>query len=149
MQKVILVPDSFKGTMSSMTVCDIMKRAIYTHYPRARVVSIPVADGGEGSVDCFLAALGGEKLSATVRGPKGEPVEAFFGLLPGKTAVVEMAAAAGLPLMGEEKDVEAATTYGVGQLIHAALDAGCRKPFSGLAAAPPTMAAAAVRLRLV
>ena len=62
MKKFLLVPDSFKGTLSSKQICEIVKAKIYEHYPDAEVVSVPVADGGEGSVDCFLSAMGGERV---------------------------------------------------------------------------------------
>lgn len=106
MHKFIVIPDSFKGTMSSHEICLIMKDTILTHYPQAEVICIPVADGGEGSVDAFLQAMGGKKVSVTVQGPYKEPMEAFYGLLPDGTAVVEMAAAAGLPLVGDNKHAE-------------------------------------------
>lgn len=126
MQKLILAPDSFKGTMSSYRICRIMKQAIYTVLPCAEVLSIPVADGGEGSVEAFLTAVGGERKEQKVVGPDGDPVQGFFGFLPDKTAVIEMAAAAGMP-QTKLKDPERTTTYGVGQLIRAALDEGAEK----------------------
>ncbi|MGI6152609.1 MAG: glycerate kinase [Christensenellaceae bacterium] len=132
MKKVLLVPDSFKGTMSSLEICHIMERAIKKHAPACEVVSIPVADGGEGTVDSFLAAVGGEKVTLPVKGPSMEDVEGFYGILPDGTAVIEMAAAAGLPLAGEANRVEKATTYGVGQLIVAAAARGCREIVIGL-----------------
>lgn len=132
MQKIILIPDSFKGTMSSAEVCSIMKKAISSYYPQAEIISIPVADGGEGSVDAFLSALGGKKVSVAVKGPYFENTESFYGILPDNTAVIEMAAAAGLPLAGEKKQVGKATTYGVGQLIVHAASSGCRKIIVGL-----------------
>ncbi len=132
MKKVLLIPDSFKGTMSSMDVCRIMEKAVFTHYPDAKVVSIPVADGGEGSVDSFLAAVGGKKIWLNVKGPYLEEIRAFYGLLPDNTAVVEMAAAAGLPLVGDNKNAEKTTTYGVGQLIEHAAQSGCKKVIIGL-----------------
>lgn len=127
MRKVILVPDSFKGTMSSVEVCRIMAAAVHTHYPDAEVVSLPVADGGEGSVDAFLAATGGERIPVEVTGPfLGERVTAFYGRLDRHTVVIEMAAAAGLPLTQGRKAPDRATTYGVGELMLAAARAGAR-----------------------
>ena len=97
------------------------------------VKSIPVADGGEGSVEAFLAAAGGERRTRTVTGPFGEPVEAFYGILgDGRTAVIEMAACAGLPLAEGRLNPERATTYGVGELLLAAKEAGCTKAILGL-----------------
>ena len=132
MQKIILIPDSFKGTLSSAQICAIMEQAIRPYYPAADIVSVPVADGGEGSVDAFLQAMGGEKITVSVQGPYFEPLESFYGLLPNGVAVIEMAAAAGLPLVGENRRAEKTTTYGVGQLMHHAIEGGCRKLIIGL-----------------
>lgn len=132
MQKFIVIPDSFKGTMSSSEICSVMSKAILAHYPQAQVISIPVADGGEGSVDAFLQAVGGEKVFVTAQGPYGETIESFYGMLSDGTAVVEMAAAAGLPMVGDNKHAEKTTTYGVGQLMIAAAEAGCKKLIVGL-----------------
>lgn len=139
MNKYILIPDSFKGTMSSETICGIMEKAIRKFEPEAQIVSIPVADGGEGSVDAFLTALGGEKMPAVVTGPLGRPVPSFWGKMEqGKTAVIEMAAAAGLPQVGDTPDPAGATTYGVGELMRAALDEGCTKIILGLGGSATT-----------
>ena len=132
MRKIIVIPDSFKGTMSSAEICGVMRQAIERHYPQAQVCCIPVADGGEGSVDAFLEALGGEKIYVPAQGPYGEMVNAYYGLLPDGTAVVEMAAAAGLPLVGDNKHAEKTTTYGAGQLMLAAAKSGCRRLIVGL-----------------
>lgn len=132
MKKVILIPDSFKGTMSSAEICAIMDKAVHTYYPNAEVHSVPVADGGEGSVDSFLQAMGGEKITVPVKGPYFEQAQAFYGRLPGNVAVIEMAAAAGLPMVGENRHAEQTTTYGVGQLMAHALQSGCEKMIVGL-----------------
>ncbi len=132
MKKVVLIPDSFKGTMSSVEVCDILKSSI-TELSNANVVSVPVADGGEGSVDAFLAALNGEKKFVTVKGPYFEDMEGFYGVVhEGKTAVIEMAACAGLPLVEKRRNPCKTTTYGVGQLIEHAVEAGCNNIILGL-----------------
>lgn len=133
MEKILLVPDSFKGTLSSRQVCQVMSGQLRRFFPQAQVKSIPVADGGEGSVEAFLAAAGGERRTRTVTGPFGEPVEAFYGILgDGRTAVIEMAACAGLPLAEGRLNPERATTYGVGELLLAAKEAGCSKAILGL-----------------
>lgn len=133
MEKILLVPDSFKGTLSSRQVCQVMAGQLRRFFPQAQVKSIPVADGGEGSVEAFLAAAGGERRTRTVTGPFGEPVEAFYGILgDGRTAVIEMAACAGLPLAEGRLNPERATTYGVGELLLAAKEAGCTKVILGL-----------------
>ncbi len=133
MKKVILIPDSFKGTMSSAEICQIMKTVVLRHYPECEVVSIPVADGGEGSVDAFLEAVGGEKIYKEVTGPyPGEKVKGYYGLLPGNIAVIEMAAAAALPMVGDRKDPSKTTTYGVGELMIDAARKGVSKIILGL-----------------
>lgn len=124
--KVLLAPDSFKGSMSSRQACNAMERGILRVCPEAQVVSIPIADGGEGSVDALLAACGGEKVTLRVSGPKFTEIESFYGILPDDTAVIEMAAASGLPLMGEALDVLGATTMGVGELMRDAITRGCK-----------------------
>lgn len=123
MKKCILVPDSFKGTMSSLEVSEIMKKNIVAAFPDCQVIAIPVADGGEGTVDCFLKALGGEKVFLKTSGPFGDPVDSFYGII-GKLAVIEMAASAGLHLARGRLNPLQASTYGVGELI---LDAFSRK----------------------
>ncbi|MDK2860323.1 MAG: glycerate 2-kinase [Sphaerochaeta sp.] len=132
MKNILLIPDSFKGTMSSEQICSIMNRAIKRHYPDTKVTSIPVADGGEGSVDAFLQALGGEKRNLTVQGPFGELMESFYGIIKDDTAVIEMASCAGLPLVGDELRPDKTTTYGVGQLMLDAAKNGCKHIIVGL-----------------
>ncbi|MCK9252743.1 MAG: glycerate kinase [Clostridiales bacterium] len=153
MKKIILIPDSFKGTMSSQEICAIMGEQIRKHLPDAEIVSIPVADGGEGSVDAFLTAMGGEKVELTVSGPYGEPVRAFYGRLPSETAIVEMAAAAGLPLVGDNKQADRTTTFGVGQLMAHAVRNGAKKLIVGLGGSATndggTGAAAALGVRFL
>ena len=100
--------------------------------PSAEICAIPVADGGEGTVDAFLAAVGGRRIAAPCTGPCGEPMTAHYALLPDGTAVVEMAAAAGLPLVGDARDPEKTTTCGVGQLMAHALSHGAKRLVLGL-----------------
>ncbi len=133
MRKIILVPDSFKGTMDSIEVCEIMEKAIKEIFPQTETVKIPMADGGEGTVDAFLTALGGRKIRLEVIGPLFKPVKSFYGILPdGDTAIIEMAAASGLVLAGDQINPWNTTTYGTGQLIKDALDRGCRKIIIGI-----------------
>ncbi len=133
MKKILLIPDSFKGTMSSTEICSIMEERIRVYYPDAEVISIPVADGGEGSVDSFLAAVGGKRVTVTVKGPYMQDIEAFYGVIDnGSTAVIEMAACAGLPLVGENRQAHKTTTYGVGQLMAHAAISGCKRMIVGL-----------------
>jgi glycerate kinase len=133
MKKVLIIPDSFKGTMSSAEICDIMADFVKKYYPRAQVIKIPVADGGEGSVDAFLSAIPGVKKHVSVKGPYFEDVSAFYGLIDGgKTAVIEMAACAGIPLVGENRNPLKTTTYGVGQLLLKAVESGAENLIVGL-----------------
>ena len=81
LNKAVLIPDSFKGTLTSIEICDIISDKIYKHFPKSNIISIPVADGGEGSVDCFLSALGGEKIYETVSSPYFEDMKSFYGLI--------------------------------------------------------------------
>lgn len=138
MKKCILIPDSFKGTMSSSQVCSIMKDAIHTYYKDAEVHSIPVADGGEGTVDSFLEAVGGEKVICTVTGPHFEKIESFYGIIDDTTAIIEMASCAGLPLVGDDLRTHQATTFGVGELMLHAVSKGCKKIVVGLGGSATT-----------
>lgn len=133
MRKFLLVPDSFKGTLSSTEICEILSERIGVHFPDAEVVSIPVADGGEGSVACFLSAVQGEAVKCPSANPFFEEIEGFYGLINGgKTAVIEMAACAGLPLVEGRKNPMLATTYGVGLLIKDAIERGATEIILGL-----------------
>lgn len=128
--KVIIMPDSFKGTISSERICQIVSRSISELFPNSQIISIPIADGGEGTVDAFLAR-GGEKREVRVSGPFFKHVDSFYGVM-GDTAVIEMAACASLPMVGNNKDPLFTTTYGVGELIRHALDGGARHIILGL-----------------
>lgn len=133
MKKIVLIPDSFKGTLSSKQICEIIETKVNEHFPDCQVVSIPVADGGEGSVDAFLSALGGEKVSVITKNPYMENMQSFYGLIDnGNTAVIEMAASAGLPLVENRKNPLKTTTFGVGQLILDAAQKGVKKIIVGL-----------------
>ncbi|MEG2697421.1 MAG: glycerate kinase [Ruthenibacterium sp.] len=138
MEKFILMPDSFKGTMDSATVCAVMRKAILCRMPDAEILSIPVADGGEGTVDCFVSAIGAQKIACRAVSPFGEPMDSFYALLDDGTAVVEMAAAAGLPLVEGRADTMVATTYGVGMLLQDALHRGAKKIILGLGGSATT-----------
>ena len=132
MNKIILVPDSFKGTMSSVRICEILGRAVREILPGEAIIPMPIADGGEGTVDAFLAAAGGERRSAPAPGPNlGDIGEVEYAMLPDGTAVIEMAAAAGLPLC-KELDPMRASTYGVGLLMAEALISPFKRIILGL-----------------
>ncbi len=130
--KIIIAPDSFKGTMTSIEVCDIIENNIKKHIPHAEIIKIPVADGGEGTVDAYLSCMGGKRINLSVTGPNFQKIDAFYGILPDhKTAVIEMAAASGLPLSTEKNPMNT-TTYGTGELIAHAVQSGCKKIILGI-----------------
>ncbi len=133
MRKIVLAPDSFKGTMSSIEVCAIAAEAIHAADPAVETIQVPIADGGEGTVDAFLVAAGGCRRTCRVLDPLFREIESFYGILPdGQTAVIEMAAASGLPLVGDDKNPLLTTTYGTGQLIADAIEKGCRRLIIGI-----------------
>jgi glycerate kinase len=137
--KIVLAPQALKGSLDAVAVGEAMAEGAHIALPDAEIAIIPVADGGEGTVRALVAATGGRLLHTHVMGPLGEPVEAEWGVLgaggapDGQTAVIEMAAAAGLPLVPpQRRDPRVTTTYGVGELAHAALDAGCVRILIGI-----------------
>jgi glycerate kinase len=128
--KIVLAFDSFKGNMSAREVCQIAAEGIRSVHPDAETVILPMADGGEGTAEALMSALGGKWIPKTVTGPlPSMNVDAGFAWLPeSRTAVVEMAAASGLPLLKpEERNPMIATTYGTGELIKAAIEKGAEK----------------------
>ncbi len=132
--RILLAPDSFKGSLSASGIAKSMERGVKKVLPDAEVISIPLSDGGEGLVDSLVGATAGSFMRQEVTGPLGVAVESFWGLMgDGKTAVIEMAAASGLPLVPEEKrNPLVTTTYGTGELIRAALDCGCDRLIIGI-----------------
>ncbi len=131
MKKCVVVSDSFKGTVSSREICAIAQRVIPRHFPACEVVCIPVADGGEGTVDCFIQAMGAQRVEVTVTNALGEKSAAAYAHLD-ELAIIEMAAAAGLPQVGARRCPGTATTYGVGELIAHAVGSGCKRILLGL-----------------
>ncbi|MCS7187694.1 MAG: glycerate kinase [Armatimonadetes bacterium] len=132
--RVVIAPDSFKGSASAREVAQAIADGLKVALPQADFDLVPMADGGEGTVEALVAATNGQVVTKQVTGPLGEPVNAFFGILGDKeTAVIEMAAAAGLNLVPPEKrNPLVTTTYGVGELIKAALDLGCKRIIVGI-----------------
>lgn len=128
--KIVFAPDSYKGSLSAKRICQLLDLAARNVLGECETVSIPVSDGGEGAADVVVAAAGGRYRQVVVRGPLGEPVEAKYGIFPEKpvesgfengvreAAIIEMAAASGLPLVRpEERNVRRASTFGTGQMI--------------------------------
>jgi glycerate kinase len=132
--KVVVAPDSYKGSLSALKVAEAMERGVLSVFPAAEVVKVPIADGGEGTVDALVVATGGRVVEQEVTGPLGTPVRARWGVLGGgEVAVVEMAAASGLPLVPVgRRDPRFTTTRGTGDLVRAALDAGLRRLVIGI-----------------
>ncbi|MBA1334997.1 MAG: Glycerate kinase [Firmicutes bacterium] len=132
--RIVIAPDSFKGSLDAGDAANIIKEGVLSVLPEAEVELIPMADGGEGTVDAMVAATGGRIVKAVVKGPLMEDVESRFGILgDGETAVIEMASASGLTLVPPgRRNPLTATTYGTGQLILRALDLGCRKFVVGI-----------------
>jgi len=132
--KFVFAPDSFKGTLSSLEVTNILEKAAKSHFQDLRVIKVPIADGGEGTVEALITALGGEYRYAEVTGPLAEmKVRAKYGITGNRTAVIEMAQASGLPLLNDmQKNPMFTTTYGTGELIRAALDEGIRDFIIGI-----------------
>lgn len=125
--KIVLAPDKFKGSLSAVQACDALEIGARRVLPNAQIVRVPLADGGEGTLDALVAATGGTIRVCRVQGPLGTPVEAQWGMLPDGTAVIEMAQATGLSLVPpDQRDALRASSYGTGQLIRAALKVGCR-----------------------
>lgn len=126
--KLVFASDSFKGSLTSEETAALLTDAAKAVFGECECVSVPVADGGEGTCEAVIAACGGEWITAQVHGPLGEPVSARYALLPDGSAVIEMSAASGLPLVPlEERNPLRTSTFGTGELIRDALDHGCRK----------------------
>jgi glycerate kinase len=132
--RIVFAPDSFKETASAREVAEALAEGWTAMYPQADLRIVPMADGGEGTLDAIVTARGGVRVTCTVRGPQGEPVDAEYGLVDeGGTAIIEMAAASGLALVPKpQREPRHASTFGTGQLMAAALDGGVRRIILGI-----------------
>ncbi len=132
--RIVVAPDSYKGSVSALGVAQAMQRGILKVFPDADVRRVPIADGGEGTVEALVNATGGQLRRAEASGPLGDTIIAQWGILgDGETAVIEMAAASGLPLVPQNRrDPRLTTSYGTGELVRAALDAGLRRIIIGI-----------------
>ena len=137
MKKIIICPDSFKGTLSSEELCRIISEQLQKADPEAEIITVPVADGGEGTVEAYLSALGGEKIFCTVKSPLGRDIRAYYGLLSDNKAVIEMAQASGVTIEKENHALRC-STYGTGELIMHALSKGVRDFIIGLGGSATT-----------
>lgn len=130
--KIVIASDSFKGSMSSLDVATAASAGVIEVYPDSEIVSVNVADGGEGTVEAIVDALGGEIVKVQVSDPLGRKIETSYGIA-GETAILEMAAASGLPLLTvEERNPWATSTLGTGEMIMDAIARGCRKFLVGI-----------------
>ena len=134
MKKIVIAIDSFKGCLSSAAIAKAVARGIWSVLPHCEVVQLPIADGGEGTVDALVAATGGTYISPIVQNPLGQPIVARYGILGNvRQAVIEMAAASGLALIPSRSgQVMHCTTFGTGQLIADAIHRGCRDFLLGI-----------------
>lgn len=134
MKKIVIASDSFKGSLSSLDVADSVGKAVNKVFADCKILKIPIADGGEGTVDVLVYAMNGRKMSCTVHDPLMNPIEAEYGIIyDSKVAVIEMASASGLPLVPDGKrNPMLTTTYGTGELIKDALLEGCRNFLIGI-----------------
>jgi glycerate kinase len=132
--RIVIAPQSLKGSLTAAEAGLAIAQGVRSVYPHAEITIVPIADGGEGTVQALVDATGGRFVQREVTGPLGEPVMAFFGILgDGQTAAIEMAACAGLPLVPpERRNPLITTTYGVGELIHAALEEHCTRLLIGI-----------------
>lgn len=131
--KIVLAPDSFKESMTAVEAAAAMSRGVRRVLPDATCVAVPMADGGEGTTEALVAALGGRLVEVPTADALGRPVRGRVGLAPGGVAVLEVAAAVGIGLVAPaERDVPAATSAGVADLVRAVLDAGARRLVVGL-----------------
>lgn len=131
MKKCIVIPDSFKGTLSAEEVCEIIGGKIKEFYPMCQVQKIPVADGGEGTTDCFLYALGADKVEMIAHNAYMEEIPVYYAR-KGDMAIIEMAQAAGLPQVEGRENPKVTTTFGVGEMILHAIEHGCDNIVVGL-----------------
>ncbi|WP_010098513.1 glycerate kinase [Ornithinibacillus scapharcae] len=130
---IVLAPDSFKGSLTSLEGTKIMKRAIQTLGKGDHIIEKPMADGGEGTVDALITASGGQKITINVTGPLGEEISTYYAIIDQNTAVIEIANIAGLPQVNEEmRNPDNTTTFGLGEVIKDALNNGCKTLIIGL-----------------
>ncbi|TMG65827.1 MAG: glycerate kinase [Chloroflexi bacterium] len=132
--KIVVAPNAFKGTLTAPQAAAAIARGVREVFPQAEVIEVPVADGGDGTMEAIVTAKHGEYRTAVVEGPLGDPVQAHFGLIDsGRSAVVELATASGLTLIPEDRrDPRRTSTYGFGQLLEAAQRAGAVGTIAGI-----------------
>ena len=138
MKKIVIAPDSFKGTLSSLEVCSLVKKSLLEERDDLDITELPIADGGEGMTESFMCAFSdSEKLELKAKSPLGRDIDVYYAVVSGDTAVIEMAMASGITIE-KENDAMRASTYGTGQIIKDALDKGIRKFILGIGGSATT-----------
>ena len=131
--KIVIASDSFKGSLGSMEVADAIEAGLLKAMPDAEIIKLPVADGGEGTVETLVSGTGGRYVETEVTGPSGNRIPSGFGILSGGEAIIEMAAASGLTLVVDGRlDPLTSTTFGTGELMIKALEMGCKELYIGI-----------------
>ena len=131
MKKCVIIPDSFKGSLSSIEVCNIIKEKVNEFFSKCNAIMIPVADGGEGTVDTFVYSLKAEKVNLKVKNAFGEEIDVYYGRIKNK-AIIEVAQVVGLVSAEGRENPSTTSTYGVGEIISHAIEHGCNEIFIGL-----------------
>lgn len=131
MKKCVIIPDSFKGSLSSIEVCNIIKEKVNEFFPKCNAIMIPIADGGEGTVDTFIYSLKAEKVNLKVQNAFGEVIDVYYGRIKNK-AIIEVAQVVGLVSAEGRENPSTTSTYGVGEIINHAIEHGCNEIFIGL-----------------
>lgn len=138
MKKIVIAPDSFKGTLSSLEVCNLVKKSLLEERDDLEIIELPIADGGEGMTESFMCAFpDSEKIELKAKSPLGRDIDVYYAIISGDTAVIEMAMASGITIE-KENDAMRASTYGTGQIIKDALDKGIRKFVLGIGGSATT-----------
>ncbi len=138
MKKIVIAPDSFKGTLSSLEVCNLVKKSLLEERDDLHIIEVPIADGGEGMTESFMCAFAdSEKVELKAKSPLGREIDVYYAIVSGDTAVIEMAMASGITIE-KENDAMRASTYGTGQIIKDALDKGIRKFILGIGGSATT-----------
>lgn len=138
MKKIVVAPDSFKGTLSSLEVCSLVKKSLLEERDDLEIIELPIADGGEGMTESFMCAFpDSKKLTLKAKSPLGRDIDVYYAIVSGDTAVIEMAMASGITIE-KENDPMRASTYGTGQIIKDALDKGIRRFILGIGGSATT-----------
>ena len=135
--KILIAPDSFKGTLSAKQVCEIVSKTLLRRFPQAEILQIPIADGGEGTTEAYLHLFGGELRQIAAKSPLGRTIEATYGILPNGVAVIETAAASGISIEAQNNAL-LASSFGTGQLVADAINRGCKTILLGLGGSATT-----------